>query len=114
MRPPDPGYVAAVVAIAAGITLALRALPFLAVARLRSSPVAEELRTRMPAGLMVILAVYLVRDVPAGDLGGLLPAAAALATTVGLYAWRGDGTLGVLAGAALYVGLVNAVPGLHA
>lgn len=114
MRAPEPSYVAAVLAIAATITLALRALPFVVVGRLAGSPVAAELRDRMPAGLMVILAVYLLRDLPVGDLGGLLPAVAALAVTVGLYAWRGDGVLGVLGGAALYVALVGAVPGLHA
>ena len=61
---PDTGYIIAAVALAAVITFALRALPFAVIEPLRSSRLAGELAVRMPGGLMLILVVYLLRDVP--------------------------------------------------
>ena len=68
---PDTGYLVAVVAVAAAITLALRAAPFALLTRLRSSPLVAHLGRHLPAGVMLILVVYLLRDLP-GD--GSVPA----------------------------------------
>ncbi|WP_210491008.1 AzlD domain-containing protein [Patulibacter sp. SYSU D01012] len=104
-------YLAAAVAIAAGLTFALRAAPFALLGPIRRSATAERLRHRMPVGIMVILVVYLLRDVPVRESPHGLPVLLALAATVGIYRLRGNGTLGVLAGTATYVLLVNLVPG---
>ena len=71
---PDTNYLITAVVLAAAITFALRALPFAVIEPLRSSPLAAVLAARMPAGLMLILVVYLLRDVPTEA-----PAAAATA-----------------------------------
>ena len=61
---PDTTYLVVAVVLAASITFALRALPFTIIEPLRSSQLAAVLSVRMPAGLMLILVVYLLRDVP--------------------------------------------------
>jgi branched-subunit amino acid transport protein AzlD len=104
---PDTTYVIAAIALAAAITFALRALPFAVVEPLRSSRVAAELGARMPAGLMLILVIYLLRDVPT-------KAPAAVATTMGaalvvavLQLWRSSALLSIFAGTAVYVVVTN-------
>lgn len=61
---PDTPYLMAAVAASAAVTWALRALPFAALAPLRASGTVRYLSTRMPAGIMVILLVYCLRDLP--------------------------------------------------
>jgi branched-subunit amino acid transport protein AzlD len=60
---------------------------------LRSSRLAGELARRMPAGLMLILVVYLLRDVPRRPVTSALASIAALLIVVGLQWWRGHALL---------------------
>ncbi|MEB4615335.1 AzlD domain-containing protein, partial [Leucobacter sp. M11] len=59
---PSPGYLIAAVVIAGLITLALRALPFAILKPLRRSRFVQALGRWMPAGIMLILAVVVLRD----------------------------------------------------
>jgi branched-subunit amino acid transport protein AzlD len=100
---PDAPYLVAAIVLAASITFALRALPFTIIEPLRSSHLASVLAVRMPAGLMLILVVYLLRDVPE-------QAPAAAAVTVGaavlvavLHLWRSNALLSIFAATAAYV-----------
>lgn len=108
---PSTGYLAAAVAVVAIITFALRALPFALLARLRSSKAADFLARHMPAGIMLILVVYLLRTISVFRPPYGIPEAIALSTTIGLHLWRRSGALSILGGTALYVALVNCVPG---
>lgn len=112
MRPcaPSTAYLAATLAIAATITFALRSVPFAVLRPLRGSPLIGYLGAHMPAGIMVILVVYLLHDVTLDRRPYGLPEGAALLVTVGLHIWRRNGVLGILAGTAVYVLLVNALP----
>lgn len=107
---PSTGYLAAALASAATITFALRSVPFAVLRPLRGSRLIGYLGAHMPAGIMVILVVYLLRDVTLDHRPYGLPEAAALLVTVGLYLWRRNGVLGILAGTAVYMLLVNALP----
>jgi branched-subunit amino acid transport protein AzlD len=65
----------------------------------------------MPAGLMLILVVYLLRDVPAQT-----PAAAAVTVAAGLavavlHLWRSNALLSIFAGTAVYVFVTNLLVG---
>lgn len=95
---PSTGYLAAALAIAATITFALRSVPFAVLRPLRGSWLIGYLGAHMPAGVMVILVVYLLRDVTLDRRPYGLPEAAALLVTVGLYIWRRNGVLGILVG----------------
>lgn len=81
---PDTSYLLAGLGVMLVVTVALRAAPFVALSRLRDSEVVRYLGLTMPAGVMVVLVVYTLRDTTA-DLGSWLPAAAALTLTLAVH-----------------------------
>ncbi|MFF2325020.1 MULTISPECIES: branched-chain amino acid transporter permease [unclassified Streptomyces] len=99
---PDTPYLLVAVAVSAAVTWALRALPFTVLAPLRASKTVQYLSARMPAGVMVILFVYCLRDLPLSQPRAAAPLAA-LAVTVGLHLWRRDALLSILGGTAVNV-----------
>ncbi|ANP51485.1 branched-subunit amino acid transport protein AzlD [Streptomyces griseochromogenes] len=101
-------YLVAAILVSAAVTWALRALPFAALAPLRASGTVQYLSTRMPAGIMVILVVYCLRDVPPDHARALAPFAA-LTVTVGLHLWRRNALLSILGGTAVHVALASTV-----
>ncbi|MBP0457314.1 branched-chain amino acid transporter permease [Streptomyces montanisoli] len=100
---PEPARVAAVIAVAAPITFALRALPFTIASRLREARVAQVVGRLLPAGLMTILLVYLLcppsHTVPADWIAQL----AATAVTVALQTWRRSTLLSIAAGTTVFL-----------
>lgn len=105
---PDTGYLLAAAAVSAAITWTLRALPFAALTALRANKTVQFLRTRMPAGVMVILVLYTLRDLPVSQLRAV-PPLAALVVTVGLHWWRRNALLSVFAGTVVNVALASTV-----
>jgi branched-subunit amino acid transport protein AzlD len=99
---PDTTYVAATAAIGATITFALRAAPFAVVNRLRSASAVTYLGRHLPAGIMVILVVYLLRDTeltrPPFGAVQLVPVAVTAATQL----WRRRMLLSMCAGTLTY------------
>lgn len=87
---------------------ALRALPFAVLAPLRASATVQYLSTRMPAGVMVILVVYCLHDLPVTQ-SRALASLAALTVTIGLHLWRRNALLSILAGTAVHVALASTV-----
>ncbi|MEK0101039.1 AzlD domain-containing protein [Streptomyces sp. A475] len=105
---PDTPYLLAAVAVSTAVTWALRALPFAALAPLRASATVQYLSTRMPAGVMVILLAYGLRDLPVTQSRAIAPLAA-LAVTIGLHLWRRNALLSILGGTAVHVILASTV-----
>ena len=103
----DTSYLVVAVALAAAITFALRALPSAVIEALRASRLAGELAVRMPAGLMLILVVYLLRDVPTKTSAAAAVTAAAALVVVVLHLWRSNALLSIFAGTAVYVLATN-------
>lgn len=104
----DTTYAVAAILVAAVVTWALRALPFAALAPLRASSTVQYLSTRMPAGVMLILVVHCLRDLPVAEPRALA-AVAALGVTVGLHLWRRNALLSILCGTAVHVVLASTV-----
>jgi branched chain amino acid efflux pump len=104
---PETQYLVAAVAVSATVTWTLRALPFAALAPLRSSRIVDYLSKAMPAGVMVILTVYCLRDLPAAEPESLLAASVAVTVTIGLQLWRRNALLSILGGTAVHVTLVS-------
>jgi len=98
----DLGYLLAAVAVSAAVTWGLRSLPFTALAPLRASRTVQYLSTRMPAGVMVILLVYCLRNLPLTSPRALAPLAG-LAVTTGLHLWRRSALLSILGGTVVCV-----------
>ncbi|MFC9279125.1 branched-chain amino acid transporter permease [Streptomyces collinus] len=105
---PDPRYAVAAILVAAAVTWALRALPFAALAPLRASTTVRYLSRRMPAGVMVILVLYCLRDLPVTEARAAAPLAA-LAVTAALHLWRRNALLSILGGTAVHVTLASTV-----
>ncbi|MFI9029611.1 branched-chain amino acid transporter permease [Streptomyces sp. NPDC053560] len=105
---PDTGYAVIAILVTAAVTWSLRALPFAVLAPLRASATVQYLSTRMPAGVMVILVVYCLRDLPVTQSRAIAPLAA-LAVTIGLHLWRRNALLSILAGTAVHVALASTV-----
>ncbi|MEU6011042.1 AzlD domain-containing protein [Streptomyces sp. NPDC047453] len=103
---PDTRYLLLAVAVSAAVTWALRALPFAVLASLRASRTVQYLGARMPAGVMVILFVYCLRDLPLTQSRAAL---AALAVTVGLHLWRRNALLSILGGTVVSVALASSL-----
>ncbi|SDM47963.1 Branched-chain amino acid transport protein AzlD [Geodermatophilus siccatus] len=108
---PDPGSVAAVVAVSAALTWGLRAAPFAVLAPMRESAVVAHLSRRMPLGVMVVLAAYTLRDVPTDSAVAALPFVVAVAVTVGLHLWRRNALVSILVGTVVHVALATALAG---
>jgi branched-subunit amino acid transport protein AzlD len=106
---PDTGYLAAAVATAVAVTWALRALPFAALAPLRSSPLVGHLGAAMPLGVMVMLAAYTLRTFSPQVPDRAWPVVLALAVTVALHLWRRSVLVSVLCGTAVHVALASTV-----
>ncbi|MEJ2890629.1 branched-chain amino acid transporter permease [Actinomycetospora aeridis] len=107
---PDAGYLAAVVAVGAGVTLALRAAPFAVMRTLRSSPLAGYLARHLPAGVMLILVVYLLRDLPVDRPLLTLRVLVPVAVTAAVHLWRRNALLSMAAGTAVYAVALAVVP----
>lgn len=105
---PDTRHLVTVLLVTAAVTWGLRALPFAALAPLRASATVRYLSTRMPAGVMVILLVYCLRDLPVTRAGAVAPVAA-LSVTVALHLWRRDALVSILGGTAVHVALASTV-----
>ncbi|WP_134668016.1 MULTISPECIES: branched-chain amino acid transporter permease [unclassified Amycolatopsis] len=103
---PDPAYLLAAVAVSAAVTWGLRALPFAVLAPLRASRTVQYLSTRMPAGVMVILLIYCLRDVAWTSPSALAPTIA-LAVTIALHLWRRNAVLSIVGGTAVHVLLAS-------
>ncbi|MEU5093085.1 AzlD domain-containing protein [Streptomyces sp. NPDC021356] len=99
---PDTPYAIAAVLVAAAVTWGLRVLPFAALTPLCENGTVQYLSTRMPAGVMVILVAYCLRDLPVTEARAVAPLAA-LAVTIGLHLWRRNALLSILGGTATHV-----------
>ncbi|MFG2743920.1 branched-chain amino acid transporter permease [Streptomyces chartreusis] len=107
---PSTSYPVAVLAIVFGITLALRAVPFAVLGRLRESAVVRRLAMWMPVGILAVLAVTALHGTIATDPHGAGNALLAVAVTIGAHLAFGRRTiLSVGAGTAVYVVLLNAL-----
>ncbi|MGU3498075.1 branched-chain amino acid transporter permease [Mycobacterium sp. C31M] len=105
---PDNGRIALLVGVAAAVTWALRVLPFAVLAPMRHSAVVKYLSLHMPLGVMVMLALYTIRDVPEAEGRQQLWLVIAVLVTLGLQVWRRHALLSIFAGTVVYVALMSA------
>ncbi|MGX7722755.1 branched-chain amino acid transporter permease [Rhodococcus sp. 5G237] len=97
---PGAAYVLGALAVMFVVTVALRAAPFLALSALKNSAFVDFLGCTMPAGVMVILVMYTLRDVGQSTW---LPATVGLAGTIAVHLWRRNAALSTVVGTGLYL-----------
>ena len=103
-------HAAALVAVIAAVTMALRFLPFIIFGGGRPTPrYIIYLARVLPCAIMAMLVVYCLRGVDLAGPAHGLPELLAAAAVVGLHLWRRNTLLSIAAGTALYMVLVQAV-----
>ncbi|RGE23733.1 branched-chain amino acid transporter permease [Leucobacter sp. wl10] len=108
MTGPSAWYLIAAIAIGGVITLGLRAIPFAMLKPLRRSRLVQRLGAWMPAGLLLILVIAVLRDEIMARPGEIWAIAAASAVTVAVHlACKRRALLSIAAGTACYVLLLN-------
>ncbi|MDV6265935.1 branched-chain amino acid transporter permease [Rhodococcus globerulus] len=106
---PDTTYIFSAVAIMAVVTFALRAIPFAVLKPLRSSALVAYLGIYMPAGVMLILVMYSLKNVSATGPSHGLPELIAVSATAAIHLWRKNAVLSIVVGTAMYVALMNTI-----
>lgn len=99
----------AIVAVAALVTLLIRALPFALFSRGNPPRVITYLGRVLPATVMAILVVYCLKGVSFGTLSGFAPALIAVAATAALHAWKRSTLLSIACGTAVYMLLIRVI-----
>lgn len=92
------GYIAAALALVWVITFSLRAAPFVVLRKVRSSRVVAYLGEAMPAGVMLILIVFTLKDVSPFVPAQWVPAVVGVAVTALLHWWQRNVVLSLLGG----------------
>ena len=98
----------AIVLICAGVTLALRALPFVFFGGRKEVPrLITALGHTLPPAIMAALVVYCLKGVPFGALDDGAKQLIAAAAVVALHLWKRSTLLSIGAGTALYMLLIR-------
>lgn len=103
----DTVHIAVLVAASAAVTWALRCIPFAVLAPMRHSALIRFLSLHMPLGVMVMLALYTVRDVPNQPARQQVWLLVAVLVTAGMQLWRRHALWSILLGTAVYVVLMS-------
>ena len=98
----DVLHVLALIFVAAIVTFSLRFVPMLAVRAIASNPYVVTIGKMLPGGIMVILVVYAINHGEFHGASAALALALALASTIGLYLWRKNVLLALVAGVLIY------------
>ncbi|MDT0189702.1 AzlD domain-containing protein [Rothia terrae] len=98
----DVLHTLALIAVAAAVTFSLRFVPMLTVRAIATNPYMLAIGKMLPGGIMVILVVYSINHGEFHGAGGLLALAVALGSTIGLYLWRKNVLLALVAGVLIY------------
>ena len=99
-------HAAALVAVMAGITVLLRALPFI-IFRRRVPPFILYLGRVLPPAIIGMLVIYCLKDIQLSASPYGLPELVAGAAVVTLQAWKRNSLLSILGGTAAYMLLLH-------
>jgi len=97
-----------IVLVCAGVTLALRAAPFLFFGGKGGVPqIITKLGGMLPAAIMAALVVYCLKGVPGGTFSDGAKQLIASAVVAGVHLWRRSTMLSIAAGTAAYMALIR-------
>lgn len=102
-------YIIGVIAVVFAVTYALRAAPFVFLAKVRESETLAYLGRTMPAGVMLILVIFTLKDVTFSSAESWMPPAAGVVTTLGLHLVFRKVLLSLVAGTAVFATVLTLV-----
>ena len=106
----DKFYAAAMIAVIALVTVALRFLPFFIFRGNRRTPkYIEYLGKVLPYAIMGMLVVYCLKGVSFGDLSNWVPHLLASGLVVLVHLWKRNTLLSIISGTVVYMLLVQLV-----
>ena len=105
----DKLHAAALVAVIAGVTIALRFAPFLLLRGQETPKFIAYLGRVLPYAIMGMLVVYCLRGVTFAAVSNWMPQLIATALVVALHIWKRNTLLSIIAGTALYMVLVQVI-----
>lgn len=100
-------YVFSVLCVIAAVTIALRATPFVAMARLSSSRYLRYLSDRMPVGVMILLVAYTFKDVSMTTWPYGLPLIVSMIVAIVIHWLTSNPLLAIGSGLACHLVIVN-------
>lgn len=99
-----------VIAVITLVTALTRFLPFAVFGRGRKTPpLVEKLGRLLPYSIMGMLVVYCLKGTSFSSLGGFVPALISIFVVTGVYLWRKNTLLSIVAGTVSYMILVQIV-----
>lgn len=106
----NTGYLILAIAVSAGITFGLRALPFIVFHGERKMPEAVmKLGKVLPAAIMAVLIIYCIKDAFGNVVGIGIPKLFAILAVVVSYKWKHNTFLSIAAGTVLYMILLRII-----
>jgi len=106
----NDGYVWYAIAVTALVTAGLRFLPFLVFSGKRRTPkIIEKLGRVLPYAIMGMLVVYCLKGTSFTSASGFVPPLIACLVVGGLYVWKRNTLLSIIAGTVCYMMLVQMV-----
>lgn len=99
---------AVLISVMAGVTILLRALPFL-VFRKRTPAYISYLGKVLPAAIIGMLVIYCLKDITPKLSPFGIPEVIAAACVVGAQVWKRNSLISILAGTAVYMILIQTV-----
>ena len=103
----DKLHAAALVAVIAAVTIALRFAPFLLLRGRETPRFIAYLGRVLPYAIMGMLVVYCLRGTAFTNVSNWLPQLISVAVVVGLHIWKRNTLLSIIAGTAIYMILVQ-------
>lgn len=104
---PNTSYILTAVLLAAGITFALRLIPFGIKSALKGNALVENLSHWVPMGAIICLGFYVIASIDYSSVQTATPYLAGAVVTAGLHLWRKNLALSLVAGTAVCVVLSN-------
>lgn len=103
-------YILFSVIIMSVITFALRSIPFIVFGGKRETPkIVNYLGRVLPFAIMSMLVVYCLKGVSFASVSGFVPELVSVVLVAGLYVWKRNTLLSIVAGTALYMFLTQAI-----
>ena len=105
----DKLHAAALVAVIAGVTIALRFAPFLLLRGRETPKFIAYLGRVLPYAIMGMLVIYCLRGTSFAVVSNWMPQLIATTLVVLLYVWKRNTLLSIIAGTACYMILVQVI-----
>jgi len=104
---PDFTYITTAMAVAVGITVTLRALPFGMENAMKESALLADIGRWMPLGVITILAIYCLAAIDTTEPPYGIPELTAVTGTVAIHWWRRNAVLSIVTGTAACLVMTN-------